>query len=452
MYRFGGDEYAALHVAPILGSLGFIVAMIALTNQLYGRTLALLCGVCLACGPAALMEYSVWPGYNYLQAMALGTGALALTLSAVRGRHWSLLPVAAFLLGLALWAQPLALAYVPAVAVLLPGPLRRAWPGARWRLLLSGLCSVAAFVLALWPALVYNWQSRWSTLRFLATRPNHAHIGVLEALHRMLTWAGPTLLGLIPPQEDPTVFVRYLGTHTLLYGLSLVLVGVILGRIAIALPTVRRWFASLGTATPTGEAALLVLAATLVVGYLFSNWSSSRWSATDPRYLLPLYTLLPLALRAVFPPASPRYRRAAGAALLVLILVVGLAANGVAAPPLGESDTLAHQLETRGDQVIYGDYWLVYRLAFASHENLIPVVTDPRSGLGYNRYVPYLAIAAHRQHIAWLVPPGGAERALRHCLAAHHAPYSRALGRDGTKTVVIYDHLSQSSAACPIRG
>lgn len=68
---------------------------------------------------------------------------------------------------------------------------------------------------------------------------------------------------------------------------------------------------------------------------------------------------------------------------------------------------LVSKLLSRGDQAVYADYWIAWRLAFASDERLIPVVTlgehvdhNPRGA----RYPPYLARAAHVQRWAYIVP------------------------------------------------
>jgi hypothetical protein len=96
VYRLGGQDYMAIHIAPICFSLLFLVASVLLARRLYGKRLGLLTGLYLAAGPAELLNYSVSPGYNYLEAMACGTLALALLLGLETGACWRL-PTAAFL-------------------------------------------------------------------------------------------------------------------------------------------------------------------------------------------------------------------------------------------------------------------------------------------------------------------------------------------------------------------
>jgi hypothetical protein len=408
LYHLGANGYSALHVAPILFSLLFVGTSMALCNQLYGRPLALLCGLCLSLGPAELLAYSVWPGYNYVQSMGLGTGALVLGVSAVRSRGWWRLVPAAALLGAALWAQPLALAYVAAVFALVAGPLVRAWYSAKNRvsLILTLLASMAAGLLTMAPMIASNMQTSLSTVRFLTTRDNVIHIQRLEVLRRLAAWAGPVLVGTVPPSEKPNEFQQYLHTHRMQYELALVLGAVF---VLWRWKTILGWLRSLGSSNPAPEAALAVLAVCLVAAYLFSNWSSSRWSATDPRYLLPLYTLAPVALGALLPPGSTAAlvnRRRFGAALLAVVLGTGFAANTAVGPRLDGLHPLAATLESRGITAVYGDYWIVYRLAYASNERLIPGVMQSDLRPGLNRYQPLWAAAHRAPHSAWVAARG----------------------------------------------
>ncbi len=438
--KAGADPLTALHLPPIAFGLLFVGATMALCRQLYTPALALACGLYLAVGPPVLIEYSVLPGYNYLQTMALGTTALVLAIEVSRRGRWWPAPIAAFALGLALWAQPLAIAYVPAVLAVLVGPARAAWhKGTRGVLIGAALLSLLGGLLGLLPVLAYNLHSRWSTLTFLMGRPNHAHLSTMEIGRRLLVWAGPVLSGLIPPSEDPDLFQRYLHAHVALYVVALLLVGLALLATILHWRTLLRWCASAGSARPAGELALLVLAFTLITSYLFSTWSTSRWSATDPRYLLPLYTLAPLLLRAAWPRGASMGRRLAGAGILLLMATAGLAANASASPHVDDPHPLTRLLETRGDTAVYGDYWLVYRLAFASDERLVPLVTGADLRLGYNRYAPYIRVARQEGHFAWLLPAGSqADRMLQSCLARHHARFQRV--RYGS--LAIYDHIA----------
>ena len=424
VYRTGFQSDAALQVAPILFSLLFVGAAIALARRLYGAGTALATGLCLACGPGLLLRYSVLPGYNYLQVMALGTLALVAVLPRSGDLDWRRLAPAGFLLGLALWAQPLAIVYLPALGAVLAGPVRHGWRDrAGRRRIRRGLASgMAAAALGLLPALIYNAQTGLGTLRFLAGRPNPAHIGIAETGRRLLAWAAPVLLGFLPSSDDPVAFQLYLQGHAARYLLALLTLAALGYGCWARQRSVGRWLATAGSPRPAGELGLLALAAVLLAAYLASSWGHSRWSATDPRYLLPLYTLTPMLPRLLRPGrAWQRWRTLPG-----LLVAIALCASSLNVLPVASRDAAAvgQVLVARGDRVVYGDYWDVYAIAYASHERLIPVAVRPNLRPSTNRYPPYLRLAARSTRIAWLVLAHSAmERRLLRCLARGHVAF-----------------------------
>jgi hypothetical protein len=131
-----------------------------------------------------------------------------------------------------------------------------------------------------------------------------------------------------------------------------------------------------------------------------------------------------MALRGLIPAPAPGNlrRRLVGAAILGGVVTTGIALNAVAAPCVDNVRPVAATLEARGISVVYGDYWMVYRLAYVSDERLIPVAMLPDLAYGLNRYPPYLTLA-HRSHRpAWIVYAGSAmERNLVSCLAQRHS-------------------------------
>jgi 4-amino-4-deoxy-L-arabinose transferase-like glycosyltransferase len=480
VYKLGGRDYAALHVAPLAFSLLFIATMIALAHRLYGWGIALLTGAYLAVGPGELISYSIEPGYNYLQAMAWGTLALVLLLGLETGAWWRV-PAAAMALGLGVWAQPLMAVYLPPVLITGLAALWQRRPRPSPPVLATALATLIAAGAALWPILAYNLQTRWATVRFLLSRPEHTHVSLLTSIARLFLWAFPVLLGPIPMSENPEQFQRYLHAHALLYGLTLGLLAPVLLLAVLRLPGMLRDWMNVPGTRRTGEIAVLTLGVLMIVNFLFSSWSTSSWSETDPRYLLPLYTLTPLALRALFPRAAAgpgrqenagmRQHTSAGAdpdvqpapsrrpasryrlhlaghpasqarfilacVLLILPLALGLAATATAAPHLTDYQPLARLLEQRGDGAVYGDYWLVYRLSLDSDQRLLPVVVQPTLAPGLNRYPPYLAAGLRTSRYAWVVPRGSStEVTLRACLdglgrGAQHAIWQNLAIYDG---------------------
>ena len=448
LFRLVGASYEAMHVAPIAFSVLFVAATMHIAHFLYGRSIALLSGVALACGPALLLHYSIEPGYNYLEAMALATLALSLLLPLGTSGGWWRLPAASFLLGLALWAQPLAAVYIPSLLLVVLGPVVNAWGRAseRRRLLGATLLAVMLLGLALWPYIVFNTRADGASLHFLLSRPSHLPISLPEKLRRLALWSSPVLLGLYPPSTVPDRVVRVLHRYPLVDPVVLVLLSLCALKLLASWRPLSFRVRSTGVTCPVGGASLLMLALVTAGSYLCSSWSSSSWSATDPRYLLPLYTLTPLLLRGLLPRICPRWGRWAGGIAIALALTWGMSVN-LSAPPVASLSSLAGQLERQGTQVVYGNYWDVYRLAYVSDERLVPVVATPGMGMGLNRYPAYLQRAARATSGAWIVLPNSrAEWALRTCLQRRHLAYQHVVYLDGDR-LAVYGRLS-SPALC----
>ena len=212
---------------------------------------------------------------------------------------------------------------------------------------------------------------------------------------RTLLWAGPVLLGFLPPTTDRSYFLSFMLDHLVLYGVSLVIVLMLLFRaLSLWRVVLRRLRASVTSGAP-GDVPLVVLALAVLVGYLCTGWGGEQWSGSEPRYLLPLYSAVPLVIRLGLP-----LKPAAWQCVIAWLIVLGIAGADLAVntTTFGRTDEtpLATLLESHGVRAVYGDYWLVYPLMFASKERVIGVAVDDELGKGEleNRYSPYLRIAA----------------------------------------------------------
>ena len=114
---------------------------------------------------------------------------------------------------------------------------------------------------------------------------------------------------------------------------------------------------------------------------------------SEPRYLLPLYSAIPLLAAGLL---SAGWLRRAAPIVLAALIVLNLYSIAVLDPamnrPTSEAAStpsnrkeLARFLLSRGLSRVYTDYWLAYPLAFESAERVVPSVI---SG-GFNRYIPY---------------------------------------------------------------
>jgi hypothetical protein len=444
LFSLFGQRDIVLHLVPLVASVIFVVLTLVLAWRLYGLGVAALCGLYLACAPALLVDWSLWAGSGYLEAMALGTAALLLTLPTPAmggGRARLRLPAAFLLLGFAVWVQPIAGYYLIAVLVTLAGRIWAAlrsphrWPAG---LALTCLC-LAAFAAGMAPLLQFNLANHWTTLTFLTDRATH--LDTLTVLSRALLWAGPVVLGLAPPTTDRTYFAQFLLDHWALYGFALFLVLACLARGMLIWRAAWSRLRSIASPTPARDLGLLVLLLVLLAGYLTSSWGAEQWSGSQPRYLLPIYATLPLIVRALLP-RRPLPWHWAAAALVGVALAAGCLYVNSTAFSRDDLRPLARTLEAQGITAIYGDYWLVYPVIYDSDEHLAGAAVNDDLSKGLNRYSPYLRAAAASRHYAWVVQSGSArQRSVLTCLQRLRSHYAVFTWRDQT----IYDHLSRQA-------
>jgi 4-amino-4-deoxy-L-arabinose transferase-like glycosyltransferase len=438
LFRVFGQSNFLLHLAPLTASALFTVLTAAVAWRLYGPVVASLTCAFLGVGPTMLVDWSFWAGSGYLEAMAAGAAALLLVLPSGGARSSAPRLLACFfLLGLAVWIQPTGAYYVIAVLAALSGRISRlprrlgAWTGRSALAILAA----AAFCTGASPLLVYNLQHDWATLTFLSNHTTDA--GLPTVLARALLWADPVILGFLPPTSDRAYFLQFILDHLVLYGVSVAIIllllfrGLSLWRLALQrlrLPASEQ---------ATGDLALAVLVIAVFGGYLCTGWGGESWSGSQPRYLLPLYSAVPLAIRVALP-LRPRFWQWAIAWLAVLgIAGVGIAVNTTTFARRDLSP-LATVLETHGIRAVYGDYWLVYPLTFASAEQVVGVAVndDLSKGVLDNRYSPYLRAAAATPDFAWIAATGSKrQQSILHCLAQVHSRYSVVTWQD--QTIII---------------
>jgi hypothetical protein len=445
LFRLFGEHVLLPHLVPLAAALAWMMLTVILAWRLYGQGVAVLCACFLAFPSNLLINWGTWAGSGYLEMMALGTGAilLALPLPADQGKsHPYRLPIAFLLLGLALWVQPLAAAYILAVLALLCGRILAARrEPAHWGSGLgSAIVCATAFVVGMTPLLIFNLQNDWATLAYLTQRGSH--LGILTILGRSVVWTGPALLGLAPATTNPPAFSRFLDTHLLLHIFGLVLTGYLLVRCLCKWRQVLGRLRGLTLTEPSGDLALIVLLIVMVLGFLSSSWGAEEWSATQPRYLLPLYTALPLLIRVALPrTVKPAHWVAAGAVMIALCAGT-LYVNGMARPR-PDFRPLATLLQAHGVRAVYGDYWTVVPLTYLSGERIVGVaVRDDLGNLHNNRYSPFLRSAAATSRFAWVVAAGSARQAsVLQCLRQLHAPYLTLAWEDQ----VIYTQVGRQA-------
>jgi hypothetical protein len=140
--------------------------------------------------------------------------------------------------------------------------------------------------------------------------------------------------------------------------------------------------------------------------------------------LLPIYTAVPLFVRAALPCRPRPWTWVVAACAVIALCAANLYTNGTT---FGREDVqpLARILQARGITAVYSDYWLAYPLVFESEERIAAVAVNDDLSRGYNRRLLYLQQAAARPRYAWIVATGSArQRAVLACFRLLHSHYS----------------------------
>jgi len=324
----------------------WIFAVMALARRAAGPGAALGAGLFMALSPRFLMAFSLNNVGQYPEVNALGS--LGLALLAAGG---SLL-APGFVLGLALWQQLLGVYFVlvAGLAVVLTPSLRRIRP--------IGL-GLAGFAAGSYPMWIWNAANGWATLDFFrrgGKEPWERLTGLPERIERTVTLSFPKLLGLTDAGAPPVLAA--------VLGLALPLV-------VLAMAWASR------TQMREQRARSAVFLVTLLLGVVLSVFTVSKFShrgAQRPRYLLPLYTALSVAVGWGLAGLGRRSRPAAVAAGAALLSLNGL---GLVpwlrgrAPAEARDDAIVEGLARLGVRTGYTGFWVAAKYTFLAEGRFV---------------------------------------------------------------------------------
>jgi hypothetical protein len=353
------DMPRAFALASVLFFVSFVAGVYRLGQLTDGRS-GLPAGLFVALAPPWVTHYSLSNDGNYVEVLALGTWALALSVQWILFEEQRRPRAAAIgiLLGLALWCHVLAAMHVATVGIALLVFGRRRGLAALPRLVLG-------LALGYLPGILWNAQNDWFSLGYLAAGAHQDRpvdpLGFPSRIPPMVTDHWPILMGY---RGGPPTGMAALGLGLAWGGILLVLLAV-----AAALRRVVR-------KPRSADSVLLAFAGVNVALVLLG----SEHIPGNPRYLLFLMAPIPVLLASAS--ESRPWRLALG--VLVAFGTLGSLADQPAA--LRTDDrwrTFVTALESEPVRFCHTDFYIAAKINFLSEER---IVCSSRLGPTYADY------------------------------------------------------------------
>jgi hypothetical protein len=387
VFALVGSSTLALKLVPMIGALLFVALLFATGYRLGGLTAAVVAGLFGALPPAFLAIWSLKARGGYIEILVMGQLLILMAMDfgkrrqIGRGRGFLMGLIA----GLGLWTNPLIAVYLIPIAIYLILVLRSRVLGG-WL-----LGATAGLLLGSAPLIGYNLATGFATGNLMDGGDGSGLEYAPDYLRRVLRLCLPILAGLFQGSSSPRLFGDALEASPL--NRAVIAQSVAVPFFALLLYGARRLPAVVRRRA--GEHGELLLSLLMVVVPAIFVVTRFREMISEPRYLLPLYSTVPLLGSALASVKWPGARKI-GLAAFALVIAANLIGIGRLDPRLNLPDTvigstaanraeLADFLLSRGMNRVYTDYWLAYPLAFESREQVVPSVM---SG-GFNRYIPY---------------------------------------------------------------
>lgn len=364
-----GASSMTLKTIPLLYSLAFMISVYLVGKKLASRNIGLVGMLLLAIGPSFFVFYNVTQ-WGYIEVLAIGNLILLLTLRLLQddlSRKTSILyyAITGLLMGIGLWSSVYIFQYILATALVIILTERK-------RIISLKPAIMLLFIfIGLTPLIIFNIHNRMATIYMYLDSSGQADKNVIEKAAWMsrsgkalFTKALPGIIGL----DRLSLF-----SHYLMYVLVLTLIVLAIYQSMKSNNQKHRMTALL----------LLWLGGVSLFSYVTTKTAAIY---QVPRYLISLYSVLPLLISIAL---CYIYRRVKVIAVLALSLILIANLNGIyrfsqVKPP--ETVSLANTLENVGVTHALANYWLAYQLTFISKER---ITCAPHSGSWTHRYPEY---------------------------------------------------------------
>jgi len=372
-----GEPVLSFAFAAILAYAAFAAAVFALARVVLPRREAFVASLYIVMAPAFLTAWGMHNEGNYVDVLAFGTAMLVLGSHMLRESEGRLRRAfwMGILGGLAFWAHILATYYLLAAILVL---VACDWS---YRSLSRLTIFLGGFVLGDLPGILWNITHEWLSFRWWALDQSESadRVGrTLDQLKGVFTTSLAVLMGWWPTESPPWPGGFWRWALLVVFPACLVYFCFRFRHELLLL--------SRGRLTPES----FLVGFSLLVIAVFAQ-SSFGWMTEEPRYLLFLFSVVPIFLASSL---GPLWRRAPWIAGVIgaLIVFVNL---------YGSGDYWLRAVEKLGVQHGHTDYYISYKYNFLSHGRL-----EWTSALGPAQtewYMPYRDEVAKAGEVA-LIP------------------------------------------------
>jgi hypothetical protein len=375
VFQFLGASPLTLKLIPFLFSTLFIFMTYQLAREIYNPPIGLLSALFVALCPLLLTAFSLktWGGYS--QTPVLGNLALILLQRTLSRRAqykglWKATLGLGFLSGLGLWVNPQYFYYLgPVILLLLARAKRVGWVG--WAAFIAG-CPLGGLPLLM--ANLNRPQGTTTNLVLEGVVPVRDFWPSLKAaVSYFITDGLPTLWGLRPIKGEMVITAAF------------VVIPLYLAAMLICL-----WRVGRDVLTRRYNPAIVLVVTLILAPFVFilAALTNGNWTVIIPdsgiltRYLMPLYSVVPIML-AAFIWRLRSFSRPLAVTLVALVLAVNLWSNFSVDPvdtmrcvfenvPLPASNKgLIDFLDSEGIHYVYTNHWIGFRLMFETQERVV---------------------------------------------------------------------------------
>jgi len=380
-----GSSTSSLKLVPLVVSLLFVGLVFATGYRIGGLRGALISGLYVAVPPTFLAVWGLKARGGYIEVLALGQALILLAMKVGDQRRVGAKQALLgwFLTGIGVWTNLLIAVYLLPIGIYIGLILRRKLVGS-W-ILPAALAAVAGAL----PLVSFNLEHGFATAGAISTWRGAISTIPLYTFH-FFRHSLPVLAGLAQGSTSQELFWPAFGRSLVgWWPVALALSALFVLPAAL----LRRRLAALLLGRAGGADGRNLLALMLIVVPAAFVTTKFHEPVSEPRYLLPLYSAIPLLAAGLL---STSFLRRLAPFILVALIALNLYSIAALDPAMNRptseaTSTPTNRLElsrfllSRGLDWIYTDYWLAYPLAFESGERIVPSVI---SG-GFNRYIPY---------------------------------------------------------------